>query len=88
MLTLLQCKELCNFKETGEVLSIQGHHDKTTKKLSNHEELAIIEATLDNPGAYLHELQQLILQSTGTIVSTSTICTVFKQGFSRKKTNI
>ena len=50
------------FEETGEVLSIQGHHDKTTKKLSTHEELliVIIEATLENPGAYLHELQQLI----------------------------
>lgn len=76
------------FEETGEVLSIQGHHDKTTKKLSTHEELelVIIEATLENPGAYLHELQQLILQSTGTNVSTSTICRVFKQqGFSRRK---
>ena len=40
------------FEETGEVLSIQGHHDKTTKKLSTHEELVIIEAVLENPGAY------------------------------------
>ena len=74
------------FEETGEVLSIQGHHDKTTKKLSTHEELVIIEAALENPGAYLHELQQLIHQSTGTTVSTSTICRVFKQQrFSRRK---
>ena len=58
------------FEETGQVLSIQGHHDKTTKKLSTHEELLIVitEATLENPGAYLHELQQLIHQSTGTTV--------------------
>ena len=65
--------------------SIQGHHDKITKKLSIHEELAIIEATLDNPGAYLQELQQLILQSIGTNVSTSTICSFKQQGFSRRK---
>jgi hypothetical protein len=57
---------------TAQVLSIQGHHDKTTKKLSTHEELVIIETTLENPGAYFHELH-LILQSTGTNASTSTI---------------
>ena len=52
---------------------------KPQKKLSTHEDLVIFEATLENPGAYLHELQQLIFQSTGTTVSTSTICRVFKQ---------
>ena len=74
------------FEETGEVLSIQDHHEKTTKNLSIHEELAIIEVTLENPGAHLHELQQLILRSIGTNVSMSIICRVFKQhGFSRRK---
>ena len=74
------------FEETGEVFSIQGHHEATTKKLSINEELAIIEAILENLGAYLHELQQQIFQSTGTNVSTSTICRVLKQqGFSRRK---
>ena len=59
------------FEETGEVFSIQGHHmhETTTKKLSINEGLVIIEANVENPGAYLHELQQQIFQSTGTNVN-------------------
>ena len=37
------------FEDTGDVQSIQGYHEHTTKKLSSQEELATIEAVLDNP---------------------------------------
>ena len=74
------------FEDTGDVQSIQGYHEHTTKKLSSQEELAIIEAVLDNPSTYLHELQNMIYQSAGTDLNVSTICRYLKQnGFSRRK---
>ena len=47
------------FEETGTVCSIQGYHENTHKKLSSCDELAIIEAVLDNPSMYLHEMRML-----------------------------
>ena len=74
------------FEETGTVCSIQGYHENTHKKLSSRDELAIIEAVLDNPSMYLHEMQNVVLQTTGTEITPSAICKfLHKQGFSRKK---
>lgn len=74
------------FEETGTVLSIQGYHEDTTKKLSTQDELTIIEAILDRPSMYLHELQHAVNLSSGTTISTSTICKfLHRQRFSRTK---
>ena len=76
------------FEETGTVCSIQGYHFNTTKKLTVHEELAVINAVVDNPAMYLSDLQQHVLHSTGKSIGTSMICKFLqKQGFSHKKTS-
>jgi transposase len=50
------------FEETGTVYSIQGYHKNTWKKLSTVDEFTIMEAIVDNPSMYLHELPHLVLQ--------------------------
>lgn len=54
------CRTVQLFEETGTVHSIQGYHENTTTKLTAQDELAIIEALLDNPSMYLHKLQHTI----------------------------
>ena len=77
------------FEETGTVTSLQGYHENTGKKLSALDEIALLEFVLEHPSMYLHELQNALLQSTGTDVSTATICRfLHNQGFSRKKLSI
>ena len=72
------------FEETGTVCSIQGYHETTCKKLTINDEFAILEAVLDNPSIYLTEIQQLLFQTTGTTVTTATICKYLHQaGFSK-----
>ena len=67
------------FEETGTVCSIQGYHENTWKKLSSQDELAIIEAVLDNP--CLLYLRQVALK----FLHASAICKfLHKQQFSRK----
>ena len=63
------------------------YHENTHKKLSSRDELAIIEAVLDNPSMYLYdEMQNVVLQTTGTEITPSAICKfLHKQGFSRRK---
>ena len=74
------------FEETGTVCSIQGYHEHTTKKVSPEDELTIIEGVLDRPSMYLHELQHAVLLSSGTTISTPTICNFLcHQRFSRTK---
>lgn len=74
------------FEETGTVCSIQGYHENTCKKLSAYDELAIIEAIVNQPSLYLYEIQYTVLSTTGNDLSIPTICKyLHKQNFSRKK---
>ena len=74
------------FEETGTVCSVQGCHENTGKKLSRSDEIGLLELVLEHPSMYLHELQNALLQATGTDVSTATICRfLHDQGFSCKK---
>ena len=74
------------FEETGTVCSIQGYHENTCKKLSIYDELIIIEAVVNQPSLYLHEVQYIILKTTGNDLSIPTIYKFLqKQQFSRKK---
>ena len=54
--------------------SVQGCHENTGKKLSTSDEIGLLELVLEHPSMYLHELQNALLQATGTDVSTATIC--------------
>ena len=74
------------FEETGTVCSIQGYHENICKKLSTYDELTIIEAIVNQPSLYLHELQHKVLITTGNNLSIPTICKYLqKQNFSRNK---
>ena len=76
------------FEETGTVCSIQGYHKNVWKRLSAVDEFAIIEAVLDNP-MYLHELQNLVFQTTGIEISASAICKFLqKAGILSKEANL
>ena len=56
------------------------------RKLSELEMFTIIEYVIDNPAAYLREIQHHIETTTGTIVTESAICRFLQRNnFSRKK---
>ena len=71
------------FEETGTVCSIQGYHENIFKKLSAYDELTIIEAIVNQPSLYLHELQHKVINTTGNDLSIPTICK-HKQNFQEK----
>ena len=54
--------------------------------LHEHDEFLLVTWILENPGIYLHELQQFLVSTTGTEPSITTIFrTLQKFGFTRKK---
>lgn len=53
---------------------MQGYREKTQKKLTPHDEAVILTAVVENPAIYLHELKYHLQQSTGTDISTASIC--------------
>ncbi len=56
------------------------------KELNEFEEMTLIQQIYQNPGIYLHELRDVVANTTGTSVHYSTICRTLKRlGFSRKK---
>lgn len=61
----------------------QNHH---LQKLTEIDQFLIMEVVLNQPGIYLHEIQEFIYQETGTSVSLPTICKfLHKQGFTLQK---
>lgn len=80
------CRTVQLFEQTGTVESIQGYHEKTNKRLSRTDELVLMEAVVKQPSIYLHELQNTLLQTTGTTICLAAIHNfLVYQGFSRKK---
>ena len=66
--------------------SIQGYHERTTKRLSITDELVLMEAIVKQLSVYLHELQNILLQTTGTTICLTAIHNFLTyQGFSHKK---
>lgn len=66
--------------------SIQGYHEKTTKRLSSTDELVLMEAIVRQPSIYLYELQNILLQTTGTTICLAAIHNFLTyQGFTHKK---
>lgn len=73
------------YKTTGEVKSIQTKHGPE-RKLSEQEELIVLQLFLDSPGIYLREVQQELQDRTGNWVDCSTICrTAQRLGLTRQK---
>lgn len=73
------------FLTTGDVLP-KSRKNGPERKLSEFEQLTLINLFFNRPGVYLHELQHEILVLTGTEVDCSTICRTLKRpGISRQK---
>ena len=66
------CRVIALFDATGDVKKAeyprkgQSHH---LQKLTDIDHHLIMEAVIDRPGIYLHEIQAYLLQQTGTDVS-------------------
>ena len=72
MLAVLSTRE--HFEETGTVCIIRGYHENTYKNLSAYDELSIIiETIINQPSLYLHEIQCIVLKTTGNDLSIPTI---------------
>ena len=82
------CRVIALFDATGNVKkakhpSGQSHH---LQKMTEIDQFLIIEVVVSRPGIYLHEIQEMLLQETGTIVSLSTVCNfLHRMGFTRQK---
>ena len=72
------------FDRTGDVA--RSSATSRDHVLHQHDEFLLVGWVLENPGKYLHELQQLLVSTTGTEASVTTIFRSLKNfGFSRKK---
>lgn len=82
------CRIIALLESTGDVTKAvyphgQNHH---RHKLTEIDQYLIMEIVVDQPGIYLREIQQYLLEETGTSVSLPTLCNFLcKQGFSRQK---
>ena len=73
------------YKSTGDVRSVQEKHGPDTK-LSEQDELIVLQLFLDKPGIYLREVQQELYDAAGTWVDCSTLCRTAKQlGLTQQK---
>ena len=70
---------------TGDVVSVQERHGPP-RKLSEYEELTVLETFFKYPGIYLREVQEELLRLTGTSVDCFTFCrTANRLGLTRQK---
>ena len=73
------------YKTTGDVVSVQDRHG-LPRKLSEFEELTVLESFFKHPGIYLREVREELFRLTGTRVDCSTICrTAQRLGLTRQK---
>ena len=73
------------FHTTGDVTSLQQKHGPN-RKLSEFEELTVLQSFLNKPGIYLSEVQEDLFDITGTWVDIATICRTAKRlGLRRQK---
>ena len=61
------------YKTTGDIVSVQERHGPP-RKLSEFEELTVLESFFKHPGIYLREVREELFRLTGTKVDSSTIC--------------
>jgi transposase len=61
------------YKTTGDVVSVQDRHGPP-RKLSEFEELTVLESFFKHPGIYLREVREELFRLTGARVDCSTIC--------------
>lgn len=61
------------FNEEGDITKKKYPLNQGTRKLTEIDQLILLESVLDSPGIYLHELQQQLLEETGTEVDSSSL---------------
>ena len=66
------------FRQTGDV-EIRHRRDGPEKLLGNFEQLTLLRLVLIQPGLYLHELQEMLNDDYGVVISIPTICRALKQ---------
>ena len=74
------------FETTGDVEPIKKKGAQS--KISVYDEFCIIDSIVEKPSMYLHEIQQKVLETTGTRIDASTVCRFLKNNFSRKKLSL
>ena len=73
------------FLSTGDVAA-KPRKNGPDRLLNEYEEMMLVQLLSEQPTLYLHELQYMLLQETGTSVDCSTICRSLKRlGFSRQQ---
>ena len=73
------------FLSTGDVAA-KPRKNGPDRLLNEYEEMILVQLLSEQPTLYLHELQYMLLQETGTSVDCSTICRSLKRlGFSRQQ---
>ena len=74
------------FNEQGDVAKKSYPANTGTRKLTQLDQLILLELVLDKSGIYLHELQHQLIEETGTEVDPSTISRFLaKSGFTKQK---
>ena len=72
------------FKVTGDVVPMK-HKNGPKRLLDEYEQVIVLRFILDRPDLYLHELQELLNNHFGVIVSIATICrTLHHMGVTRQ----
>jgi len=61
------------FRQTGDVKPLE-HRNGPQKLLSDFEQCELLSLILQNPGIYLHEIQDKLYEAFGVLVSAATIC--------------
>ena len=82
------CRIVTAFDRTGSVKKAQYPKGQShyLQKVTDVDKFVLIEAVVEQPGIYLHELQQHLLHETGTQLSLSSICNfLHHNGFTRQK---
>ena len=73
-----------------ETLALKESRHGSSRKLSEFEELTVLQTLLTSPGTFLHEVQSELFETTGMWIDCSTICCyACRWGMSRQKmTNV
>ena len=75
------------FEETGDVRP-RSRRSGPLRLFGKYEQLTLLRLILENPGIYLHEIQQQLFHMFGVDLSVSTICRIPKfMGCTPKKTS-
>ena len=79
-------RTLTLFHATGQVSKRPYPKDRAVRKLTVPVQLQILQLVIENPGIYLHQVQEQLQQLLQLEISTATICRCLKvNGFTRQK---